>query len=209
MERILGPTNDPEMADLVNKVKADIGYNLNCVQVGTIEVYNQLNNTASVSINYKRKLANGDVLAYPLLVDCPVFILSGGESYVSMPVARGDQCIILFNDRDLDNWWYSGAVDVPASPRCHNISDAMALVGVRNLTTAEATSTTAVLINTGPKFFAVKNDLTSLKILVDLTIDTMLALTVGPGSTPLSAASIAALTALKVQWALLVSEGIP
>lgn len=206
--RVIGPQSNPQLADLVNKVKLDINYNFNAVQLGTIQSYNNTKNTAQVSINFKRLLPTGDVKEYPVLVDCPVFILSGGDCNISMPITQGDQCIILFNDRDIDNWFYSGAVDVPATGRAHSISDALILVGVRNLTTASPTSTTTVRIDAGSKKVAIKNDAQNMKVLIDLLIDTIINITVGNGNIPLNPTSIAALTAVKTQWALLLDQGL-
>lgn len=206
--RVLGPTANPQMADLINKAKSDVLYNLNAVQLGTIESYDKTKNTASISINFKRQLPTGDVLAYPLLVDCPVFILSGGDCDISMPITKGDQCIILFNDRDIDNWHYSGKVDVPSSARAHSLSDGMALVGVRNLTTASPTSDTTVRINAGTKKVAIKNQAANLATLMDSFFTILVGLTVGPTSIPLSPASIAQLNAMKTQFRLLLDEGL-
>jgi hypothetical protein len=212
--RVLGPTANPQMADLINKAKSDVIYSLNAVQIGTIESYDADKNTASISINFKRQLPTGEVMEYPLLVDCPVFILSGGDCDISMPITSGDQCIILFNDRDIDNWHYSGSVDVPSTPRAHSLSDGFALVGVRNLKTAKPTSTSTVRINAGGKKVAIKNDAQSLKPLLDELFDqltqslvmwlqtslltTLQGLQVQMGTTPLplTPQSIASLTAL-------------
>lgn len=206
--RILGPTTNPQMADLINKAKQDVLYNLNAVQIGTIESYDALKNTATISINFQRQLPTGDILAYPLLVDCPVFILSGGDADISMPIDSGDQCIILFNDRDIDNWFYSGETSVPSSARAHSLSDGIALVGIRNLKTASPTSQTTVRINAGSNKVAIKNSMANMATLMDLLIDTIVNILVGPSNIPLSPASIAALQAVKVQWRLLLDEGL-
>lgn len=205
--RILGPTANPQMADLINKAKQDIAYNLNAVQIGTIESYSAQKNTAQISINFKRQLPTGAILSYPLLVDCPVFILSGGDADLSMPIESGDQCIILFNDRDIDNWHYSGAKGIPSSPRAHSLSDGMALVGIRNLQTASPTSTTTVRINAGTKKVAIKNAAANMAVLMDSLIDTISGILVGPTNIPLSPASQAQLAALKIQFRLLLDEG--
>jgi hypothetical protein len=206
--RIIGPTADPELSDLVLKIKQDIFYSMNCIQVGTIQDYNQLTNDASISINYKRQLPTGKVIDYPLLVQCPVFILSGGSARITMPIEKGDQCLILFNDRDIDNWYYQGKVDVPSTPRAHAISDGFALVGVSNLPNASFHSLNVIGVDAGEKKIAFKNDVANFKLLMDSTLDAISAITVGPSSTPLSAASIAAIQALKVIWANLLDEGV-
>jgi len=208
-ERVLGPTADPDLSDLILKIKQDISYNLNCVQIGTIEAYDPITNSASISINFKRKLPTGDTLDYPLLVQCPVFILSGGGTRITFPILKGDQCIILFNDRDIDNWFYQGSVDVPATARAHNISDGIALVGINNLTTAIPTSVSCVTIDAGLKQIAFKNNLANFKVLLDTTLDAIANLQVGPTNIPLSPTSIASINALKVLWAQLIGLGTP
>jgi hypothetical protein len=207
MNRVLGPTSNPRMADLINKAKEDVLYNLNAVQIGTIQSYSPAKNLASITINYKRQLPTGDTLDYPLLVDCPVFILSGGDADISMPIETGDQCIILFNDRDIDNWHYSGDTGVPSSSRAHSLADGMALVGIRNLKTATPTSTTTLRINAGSNKVAIKNNAANMATLMDSFIDTIISITVGPTNIPLSPAAQTALTAFKLQWRLLLDEG--
>jgi hypothetical protein len=70
---------------------------------------------------------------YPLLIKCPVFHLYGGSAYMTFPIVAGDNCILLFNDREIDNWFVAGGVQAPTALRAHDISDAIALVGIRNL----------------------------------------------------------------------------
>ena len=68
----------------------------------------------------------------------PSWSLFGGSSFLSMPVAEGDNCIVLFNDRELDQW-YSGTSQVPQTPRVHDLSDGIAIVGINPLTKSIAT----------------------------------------------------------------------
>ncbi len=223
--RVLGPSADPELSDVIHKIKSDVGYALNCVQIGTIESFNKLTNTASVSINFKRQLPDGSTLDYPLLCDCPVFILSGGGASIEMPITAGDTCLILFNDRNIDNWFYSGQVTTPANPRAHDISDGICLVGVRALTKAAPMSDKAIRLMGYSKKIAVKNTAASLKTIFDSLLDAIAALTVTiptaavmSGLTPIgnTVAGISTVpinvldfTAIKAQIALLLDEGTP
>lgn len=54
---------------------------------------------------------------------------------MTMPIAKGDSCFVLFNDRDIDNWFFDGGVKVPNTNRIHDISDGLVVVGVNNLQT--------------------------------------------------------------------------
>ena len=69
---------------------------------------------------------------YPLIFECPVVTMFGGDSFINLPIAVGDSCIVFFNDREIDNWLYNGDGEIPTSPRVHDLSDAIALVGIRH-----------------------------------------------------------------------------
>ena len=177
-DRILGPTSEINLTTLLDRMKRETMYAINCVMIGTIQSYNTATNMASISINFKRYMANGDVLKYPKLEDCPVFILHGGDAQISMPIGPGDQCLVLFNDRNIDDWYLSGEVKVPHDTRCHNIADGIALVGIRNLKTAKFTPANSICIDGGSKKVSVKNSSTDLKKIIDKLITTISLLTV-------------------------------
>jgi hypothetical protein len=122
------------LRSLLNTLKEEIFMEFNAVKIGEIVSFNPALQTAEVKIKIKRIL-NGEIKNYPLLVDCPVLVLSGGAGRLTLPVSAGDGCILLFNDCDIDNW-FNGAEKEPNSARKHAFSDALALVGLRNKQTA-------------------------------------------------------------------------
>ena len=66
----------------------------------------------------------------PVFLEVPVIVLQGGGSYLAMPVAVGDNCLLIFAERCIDNW-YAGSNNVRAlEERMHDYSDGFALVGV-------------------------------------------------------------------------------
>lgn len=104
---------------------------INCHQVGEIVSFDPATQTAEVQVKMSF-LLNGEIKEYPLLLDCPCIILSGGQGSVTFPIQAGDSCLVLFNDRDMDNWYSSGQTMPPRTDRLHDFSDAIALVGLRN-----------------------------------------------------------------------------
>ena len=62
-------------------------------------------------------------VALPKLVDCPVQFPSGGGFTLTFPVKLGDECLIHFSARCIDNWWASGKVSTQAEMRMHDLSD--------------------------------------------------------------------------------------
>ena len=134
--------SDPQLKDLLDLYKKDILLGLNCHHIGTIQSFDPLTQTAQVTMNYTKTFflpnALGNYTAqqanYPVILQAPVIILGGGNGAITFPIAKGDECLILFNDRDIDNWWSSGSTNGPvATGRLHSFSDAVVLVGLRSV----------------------------------------------------------------------------
>jgi Phage protein Gp138 N-terminal domain len=67
----------------------------------------------------------------PVVVDVPVHFAGGGAYSTTYPVARGDSCLLLFADRDIDAWLSNGGAASPLSERTHDLTDALCIVGLR------------------------------------------------------------------------------
>lgn len=124
-------TMKSDLTTLLNAFKEVVFSSLNCHKVGKIVSFDAGNQTARAEMIVQRS-ANGKIIEYPVLVDCPVFVLSGGNAAITMPVAAGDSCLVLFNDEDMDNWYATGAKQEAATNRRHSFTDALILVGFRH-----------------------------------------------------------------------------
>lgn len=127
----------PDLTAVLEETKADLRYNFNSSNIGIIESFDASDQTASIRIAIKQvqNVAPDGTrffVEYPLLKKCPVMFPSGGGFTLTFPVNAGDECIVLFNDRELDNWFLNGGVQAPVSARSHDISDAIAIVGIRS-----------------------------------------------------------------------------
>jgi hypothetical protein len=136
--------NPPTMTDVLENWKRDTQLSINCIQIGIIQAFDSARQTATIQLAIKQvKEIKPDgtrvLVEYPLLLQCPVVTLFGGVDFMSMPVTVGDNCIVFFNDREIDNWFTDGGVQAPTSGRAHDLSDAIALVGVRSLQNSIAT----------------------------------------------------------------------
>lgn len=206
-------TTEFDLKALLDQTKRETMLATNCHAIGTIQKFNETAQTVEVSINYKKvefgKVGDPPTLEdYPLLIDCPVIVLTGGAGGITFPIAVGDTCLVLFNDRDINDWFSSGQIVPPASPRLHSFADAIALVGLHSLknpiagySTTKASfflGTTKVTLGSKVK---IENALTTLLTVLNGLIDVIEGLQTVPvvPATPaaLGAASIAALEAYK------------
>lgn len=186
-----------DLYTLLDRVKTEVKTEMNCVSVGTITAFDETTQTANVSVNYRKLLKGRNsinaqeysdvVVEYPVLLRCPVVLLNGGGAYLTFPVSVGDRCLLLFCDRDIDNWLEYGAKDIPpGSDRTHDLSDAVALVGVNSVKDAiDSYSTDSV------KMFYGRSTLT-LDALVASVIDRHGERLVPPGTGPIPTFATAA-----------------
>jgi hypothetical protein len=68
----------------------------------------------------------------PVLVDVPVCFPQAGGFLLTLPIAVGDEVLVIFASRCIDSWWQSAAVGPPMELRMHDLSDGFAIPGPRS-----------------------------------------------------------------------------
>ena len=68
----------------------------------------------------------------PLLVDVPIVFPSAGGFLITLPIAVGDEVLVVFASRCIDAWWQSGGINRPMEARMHDLSDGFAIPGPRS-----------------------------------------------------------------------------
>jgi hypothetical protein len=135
---------EPSLKDLLDAQKKQTFLGLFCHHIGSIEEFDPEKQTAKAKLVYKFTQFRPDpqgnlvpqLVEYPILADCPVIFLGGsGEegASITVPPVVGDECLILFNDRSIDNWFAGNTGGELNSQRMHHISDGIILIGVRSL----------------------------------------------------------------------------
>lgn len=134
---------DPQLKDVLDQLKKNILLSLNCHHIGTVQSFDATNQKATATINYTQTIYTlnsktgtytQSTPSYPVLLDCPVIFLGGGPASLTFPVQKGDTCLVLFNDRDLDTWYTGGSsTSPPATARLHSLADGIILVGLRSM----------------------------------------------------------------------------
>ena len=139
---VINPTyrkrHPPTQTEVLDAHKQEIGKDFNSARIGIIQSFDAATQTASVLIAQLQVTSESTdgtqtVAEYPLLKEVPVVFPSGGGFTLTFPISEGDECLILFCDREIDNWYINGAGYPPTTGRLHDLTDAIALVGVRSL----------------------------------------------------------------------------
>lgn len=103
---------------------------------GTIVSYNPTTMTAVVQPALQVIHTQIDGTRQPTTIttisDVPVMFPGGGSHLLTFPVTAGDDCLIVFAERSIDNWFAHGGTQQPSDWRMHDINDAFVLVGTRS-----------------------------------------------------------------------------
>lgn len=202
------------LKSLLETYKTDTAVTINCHHIGTIQTFDSATQTATASINYTKTYFEYDQktnsnkpiqINYPLLMMCPVICLGGGSTALTFPIESGDECLILFNDRSIDNWFQSGQIGPINSPRVHSISDGLILVGLRNSQSVleDYNTTHAVIrndagaqvgVNSATAKVLVGNNSTTLNAQLQSLITAIQAITVTVDGSPTPINNIASFT---------------
>ncbi len=167
--------NEPELKDLLSLHQKNILLNFSAHHTATIQSFDASNQTATATINYTKTFLRPNAqgvygpvqVEYPVITDAPVIFLGGGTGALTFPVAQGDECLVLFNDRDLDNWFQGSSGAAVATSRLHSFSDGIILVGLRSLPNVLASfSEDAIELRTlsGNAKVAIANDGSNVKV---------------------------------------------
>jgi len=114
--------------------------------VGLVQSVDYTKRTCTVqpSIQGRVQLPSGQYqyVNLPVLVDVPIVFPSAGGFTLSLPLAAGDEVLVVFASRCIDSWWQSGGIGLPMESRMHDLSDGFAIPGPRSLATTTPLSAT-------------------------------------------------------------------
>ncbi len=121
----------PELSDTIRTIIDQVMVQVNVCLPAKVVKYYPSTQYADVQVQLKRKYENGDLVPIPVIPNVPIKHprSSGGQAYVHMPIQKGDDVVLVFSQRSLDNWKTQGGMQDPADRRKFHLSDAFALIG--------------------------------------------------------------------------------
>lgn len=124
----------PDISNVVKFSGFDFASKLNCVRIASVEEVHYDDLTVTVRLLNKKTLGlNKDgtpnVSDYPLIRAKICFC----NPFITNPINKGDECILLFSDREIESWFINGEANPLAYQRMHDITDAFAIFGIRSL----------------------------------------------------------------------------
>lgn len=128
--------NSQQLDSLTNIIQRAIEEALSNTHTATIAKVTKITGaTISAKPVFKRVIRDVEV-ELPEFSQIPIFTLQGGSNYRIMPIAVGDTALLVFSERCIDDWYYGADNKRPREYRMHDYSDAIAIVGLNNVTNA-------------------------------------------------------------------------
>ena len=107
---------------------------LNVMRIGVIQEFYPENLTAQIKLVDKKLLGLNPDGSQVLQEYPPIYVkVCYCNPFCTFPLTQGMECIVLFNDRELETWFINGGSNIQAYPRMHDLTDAIAIVGIRSL----------------------------------------------------------------------------
>ena len=118
--------NQVNFNDVMEIAQDAIMSRLNCHNIGRIIEFDKDTQTCTVELMQIKQFSNQLITPAPI-TQVPLIMLGAGGAYITMPNPVGTICLLLFLDRNMDNFMETGEQYVPDTTRMHDFTDAIAL----------------------------------------------------------------------------------
>lgn len=120
------------LSEITQLLKDNVMSNLNCHNIGRIIEFDSTTQTCTVELMQIKQFNDGYYTPAPI-TQVPLIMLGAGSGYITMPNPVGTICLLLFLDRNIDNFMETGEQYVPETSRMHDFTDCVALTTFKTL----------------------------------------------------------------------------
>lgn len=118
--------------DVMSIAQEAIMARLNCHNIGRIIEFDSITQTCTVELMQIKQFNEGYYTPAPI-TQVPLIMLGASSGYITMPNPVGTICLLLFLDRNIDNFMETGEQYVPETARMHDFTDCVALTTFKTL----------------------------------------------------------------------------
>ena len=112
----------PDLTKLLQQFGRNLANQFNCHRVGRITAFDS--NTLICKVKLLDKLIfNGTEEEYVEFTNMPLLIYATETAGLTLGNVVGAECVVHFNDTDIDNWLQTGEAYAPNSLRSHDFND--------------------------------------------------------------------------------------
>lgn len=122
--------NTLSMGKAVKELALSLIRGIHTAMPGEIVRYDSEARKANVKPLLKRTDTNGNMVEFPVITDVPVVMPGTKKASIYLPVEKGDAVLLVFSERSLDQWLYSGNASDTLKGRRFDLTDAIAVTGL-------------------------------------------------------------------------------
>ena len=111
----------------------------------TVVAYDSVTQTITALPVMLEAYKDGDISEFPEIDNVPVLFPSAGGGALTFPIQIGDEVMLMFSARNFDTWWATSTTqELSSTQRFHDISDAVAIIGLTSKNNSVKAKTDAV-----------------------------------------------------------------
>lgn len=124
----------PDLSSVIKYSNLKTASDLNCLRIATVVEFHPEDLTVTVNLLNKKTIGqNKDgtpaVRDYALIRAKVCYC----NPYITNPINVGDDCLVLFSDREIESWFINGDAQPVNYTRMHDMTDAFAIFGIRSI----------------------------------------------------------------------------
>lgn len=124
----------PDMGQIIKSSGLNIASELNCMRIGIVQEFNPDDLTVQVQIASKKNIGLNPDGSKRVREYAPIYAkVCYCNPFITYPIQKGDECVLLFSDREIESWFINGDVNPEGYSRMHDLTDAVALFGIRSI----------------------------------------------------------------------------
>jgi len=149
----------PSLSDVIEAMFERRLLDLHTSIPGIVQDYDPIKKTAKVRPALKRRFKDSrEDQELNVLIDVPIGFYQTNSCIFSIPIQKGDEVLLIFSERSMDNWLKSGGIVTPNESRKFDLSDAVALPLLKPTGTGPAADPDCVYLKHGTSEFKVSQD---------------------------------------------------
>lgn len=144
----------PTISEALDGFVSSFLRDVNVAMPGRVESYDRATQSATIQPLIQRGFIDEEgvraVRDVPPINRVPVAFPGGGAYSITWDLAKGDTVLLVFSQRSLDKWKSSGDKVDPLDDRTHDVSDAVAIPGLRSLNNPTAQVASGAMVVGAP-----------------------------------------------------------
>lgn len=126
--------SNPDLGAIMKANALSTISDLDCVKIGIVQEFYPDDLTVQVQVAWKKTVGTNPDGTQNVKDYAPIYAkVCYCNPYITFQIEKGMECLLLFSDREIESWFINGDINPEGYTRMHDLTDCIALFGVRSL----------------------------------------------------------------------------